>query len=127
MFVFDEIAALELMRYIYSLYAYVVCAHAFLSVLGFVSFLWVSLCHCLCLLSGNKLYMCVSLYSMLHDHHLQSRPTYHIETSPNSESLILYLCFNRMSIDCMFELQNLIWQAKQQKSEAGRSCMKLQI
>lgn len=34
---------------------------------------------------------------------------------------------NRMSSDCMFEVQNLIWQVKQQKSEAGRSWVKLQI
>ena len=34
---------------------------------------------------------------------------------------------NRKSTDCMFEVPNLIWQVKQQKSEAWRSGMKLQI
>lgn len=47
--------------------------------------------------------------------HLHSRPTSHTETCPNWEKLNLYLCFSKMNIDCMFEVQNLIWQAKQHK------------
>ncbi|CAB1446357.1 unnamed protein product [Pleuronectes platessa] len=46
---------------------------------------------------------------------------------PNSESFVLYLCRYGMSSDCTFDVQNLIWQAKRQESEGGRSRMKLQI
>lgn len=125
MFACDEIAALGLMRYINSLIGTYVhmCFRMFWDLLCVCEFPCVSLC----MLGVKQLFVCVSLYSLLHYRHLHSLPTYHIETFPNSESLILYLGFNRMSIDCMFEVQNLIWQAKRQKSEAGRSCMKLQI
>lgn len=85
--------------------------YAFLCLVGICS-VGATLCVCVCM-PGETLSPCAQLACTLYRN--------------ISESLILYLGFNRMSIDCMFEVQNLIWQAKRRKSEAGRSCMKLQI
>lgn len=68
--------------------------------------------------------VCVSSYWMSHYWHLHSRLTHHIETFPNSEGLVLYLCFNRMSISCLKSgiLSGAPSSRNQRWGGAARSC-----
>lgn len=90
--------------------------------------LWVFMCFCEFPFVSPWLYVCVcvcvSSYWMSHYWHLHSRLTHHIETFPNSEGLVLYLCFNRMSISCLKSgiLSGAPSSRNQRWGGAARSC-----
>ena len=102
------------------------CAHVSLDVLLLVTFVWLPMC-VIAYVWCQWHWMCVCVWQCRIVTISAAGPRTIKKHFPNSESLVLYLCLHGMSSECTFDVQNLIWQAKRQKSEGGRSRMELQI